>query len=89
MAGTPAGNAHPVTATIRFPSGERFEGQLVRIDEFLVTIALPDGGERTFRRDGDTPNVEIHDPMQAHRKLLTTYTDKNMHDVTAYLVTLK
>jgi len=44
---------------------------------------------RTFRRNGDTPKIEIHDPMKGHRDLLAQYTDKDMHDVTAYLVTLK
>jgi hypothetical protein len=33
--------------------------------------------------------VEVHDPMQAHKDLLSVYSDKDMHDVTAYLVTLK
>ena len=37
----------------------------------------------------DKPKVEIKDPREGHRKLLPTYTDKDMHDVTAFLVTLK
>ena len=31
----------------------------------------------------------IHDPLQVHRDLLPQYTDKEIHNVTAYLVTLK
>jgi cytochrome c oxidase cbb3-type subunit 3 len=65
------------------------EGRLVRIDDFLVSLELADGTVRTFRRDGDAPKVEVHDPMKAHRDLLSVYTDQAMHDVTAYLVTLK
>jgi len=65
------------------------EGPLLRIDDFLVTVALADGTSRTIRREGDVPKVEVHDPMQAHRDLLQVYTDKDMHDVTSYLVTLK
>jgi cytochrome c oxidase cbb3-type subunit 3 len=80
---------HPVTATITQPSGEKIDGRLVRIDDFLVTIALADATVRTFRREGDVPKVEVHDPMKAHRDLLSEYTDQAMHDVTAYLVTLK
>jgi cytochrome c oxidase cbb3-type subunit 3 len=80
---------HPVTVTITQPSGERVEGRLVRIDDFLVTIALPDATVHTFRRDGEVPKVEVHDPMQAHRDLLSVYTDQTMHNVTAYLATLK
>ena len=82
-------SARTVTVTVTLASGERAEGRLVRIDDFLVTVALADGTLRTFRRDGDVPKVEVRDPMQAHRDLLAVYTDKDMHDVTAYLVTLK
>ena len=32
---------------------------------------------------------EIHDPLEGHKKLLSVYTDKEIHDVTAYLVTVK
>ena len=79
-----------MTATVTLPSGETVEGRLVRIDDFLVTLALADGTHRArFRRDGDVPKVEVQDPMKAHRDLLAVYTDKDMHDVTAYLVTLK
>jgi len=84
-----ASGAHPATATITQPAGEKVDGRLVRIDDFLVTIALADGTVHTFRRDGDVPKVEVQDPMKAHRDLLPLYTDQEMHDVTAYLVTLK
>ncbi len=82
-------SARTVTATLSLPSGETVEGKLVRIDDFLVTLALPDGSQKTFRRSGETPNVVIHDPLKTHRDLLSQYTDKDIHDVTAYLVTLK
>jgi cytochrome c oxidase cbb3-type subunit III len=77
------------TATITLESGERVEGRLVRIDDFLVTVLLSDGTSRAFRRDGEVPKVEVRDPKKAHMDLLSAYTDKDMHDVTAYLVTLK
>ncbi len=48
-----------------------------------------DGPARAIRRDGAVPKVEINDPLEGHRQLLTVYTDKDIHDVTAYLVTLK
>ena len=41
------------------------------------------------QRTGDVPRVEIHDPMKGHRDLLSVITDQEMHDVTAYLTTLK
>lgn len=87
----PPGTANPRTPTVSvtLPSGESVEGRLVQIDDFLVTVGLADGTVRTFRRDEDVPRVEVHDPMKAHRDLMAVYTDKDIHDVTAYLVTLK
>jgi cytochrome c oxidase cbb3-type subunit 3 len=84
-----AASRRTVTVSVTLPSGEKIEGRLIRIDDFLVSVGLTDGTVRTFRRDEDVPKVEVHDPMQAHRDLMTVYTDKDIHDVTAYLVTLK
>lgn len=84
-----AAGPRTVTAQITLPSGESVSGKLLHIDDFLVVLQLPDGTEHSYERQGDTPKVVVHDPMQGHRDLLTQYTDKDIHDVTAYLVTLK
>jgi cytochrome c oxidase cbb3-type subunit 3 len=81
--------ANPVKVTVTPASGPKVEGALGRIDDFIVVVNFADGTSRSFRRDGDVPKVEVRDPRDAHRKLLPTYTDKDIHDVTAYLVTLK
>lgn len=81
--------AKPVTAVVTTANGQRFEGPLQRIDDFIVVIADADGLPRTFRRVGANPKVEITDPLDGHKKLWVKLTDKDMHDVTAYLVTLK
>ena len=78
-----------VTAAVTLPSGESVTGKLLHIDDFLVVVQLADGTEHSYARQGDTPKVVVHDPMQMHRDLLAQYTDKDIHDVTAYLVTLK
>lgn len=83
------GSRARVTATVTLLSGQKVEGILGRIDEFNVTLILPDGTSRTLRRNGEVPRVEVHDPREPHRKLLPVYTDKAIHDVTAYLVTIK
>jgi cytochrome c oxidase cbb3-type subunit 3 len=82
-------SARAVLVTVTQPSGERTEGRLVRIDDFFVTVASADGTTRTFRRTGDVPKIGIRDPLKGHRDLLSVYSDKEMHDITAYLVTLK
>ena len=79
----------PVTVTVTLPTGEKLQGDLGRIDDFIVTLTQPDGATRSIRREGDTPKVEVHDPLQPHKDLLQVYTDKNIPDVTAYLVTIK
>jgi mono/diheme cytochrome c family protein len=79
----------PVTVTVTMPTGQEMQGRLQRIDDFLVTLIDAEGLSHTIRRDGDTPKVEVHDPLEPHEKLLRTYTDKDIHNLTAYLVTLK
>jgi cytochrome c oxidase cbb3-type subunit 3 len=78
------------TAEVTLASGEKVSGLVARLDEFLITLQLPDGTKRSFDRVSATnPKVVMHDPMERHRQLLGEYSDKDMHDVTAYLETLK
>ena len=79
----------PTTVTVTLPSGEKINGELDRLDDFGVSLKQADGTHRSFRTDGDTPNVEVHDPLQPHKDLLRVYKDADIHNVTAYLVTLK
>jgi cytochrome c oxidase cbb3-type subunit 3 len=93
VAGHPArarnSEATIATVTVTVSPGTVTEGQLIHVDDFLVTLKLADGTSRSFRRNGDQPKVVVKDPLQAHKDLLPIYTDENIHDVTAYLVTLK
>ncbi|HLK69552.1 MAG TPA: c-type cytochrome [Bryobacteraceae bacterium] len=82
-------NAKPSTVTITFTNGQTLEGVLVRKDDFDVTMILADGTRKTVARDGDKPKVVVHDPNEAHKKLAPTLTDDDMHNVTAYLATIK
>jgi cytochrome c oxidase cbb3-type subunit 3 len=79
----------PTTVTVTLPGGQKVTGKLGRIDDFYVGLTEADGTVQGFSRMGDVPKVEIHDPLAPHRELLRTYTDKQIHDITAYLVTLK
>jgi cytochrome c oxidase cbb3-type subunit 3 len=78
----------PVTAVVT-AGGQRYEGRLDRIDDFLVTLTLADGSQKTFTRTGNTPAIQINDPLAGHRQLWVKLTDDDIHNVTAYLVTLK
>lgn len=82
-------NVPPTTVTVTTAAGKKTEGRLGRIDDFIVTLTEADGAQRTFRRDGEIPKVEIHDPLKAHKDLLPKYSDKDIHNLTSYLVTIK
>ena len=75
--------------TVSEPSGERVEGRLDRLDDFIVVLTTADGGHRSFSRRGGVPTVEVADPMARHTSLLLEYTDADIHNVTAYLATLR
>jgi cytochrome c oxidase cbb3-type subunit III len=77
------------TVTVTLASGKSFSGTLDHIDDFTVSMRDSSGNFHSFTRHGSTPNVEVHDPLKAHTDMLRTYTDADIHNVTAYLVTLK
>ena len=83
------GRSRPMPVTVAPAQGQKVEGTLVRLDDFYVVVELADGTQRTFRRDGDQPAVTVRDPLAPHIQLLTTLADRDIHNVTAYLVTLK
>jgi mono/diheme cytochrome c family protein len=87
--GRGGGRLKPTTVAVTLPAGSVVEGRLNRIDDFTVTLTDAEGTQHTFTREGDSPKVEIHNPLQPHKELLRTYTDKDIHDVTAYLETVK
>jgi len=79
----------PIVATVTLASGEKVSGRLARLDDFLVTLVLEDSTTRTIPRKGAIPKIEVQDPLAKHRELLGVLTNANMHDVTAFLSTLK
>jgi mono/diheme cytochrome c family protein len=79
-----------VKATVTLPTGESVTGALVRLTDFDVTLYDPAAQQmRSWLRSDDAPNVVLTDPLQAHMDLLRKWTDRDMHNVTAYLVSLK
>ena len=87
------GSAEPsgpvTTVKVTLPSGQSISGALERMTDFYVTVRDSSGLSRTFARDGDAPKVEVTDPLQAHIDMLAKYKDADIHNLTAYLVTLK
>lgn len=75
--------------TVTLASGEKVSGSLDRIDDFAVSLRDSENHLRSFERNGDTPKVEVTDPLKRHTEMLSKYTDADIHNVTAYLASLK
>ncbi|HEY1306462.1 MAG TPA: c-type cytochrome [Vicinamibacterales bacterium] len=86
--GPPPGSPKPPRAAVTLANGQTIEGELERADDFVVALRTADGTRRTIRVT-EGVKVQIRDPLQPHRDLLRKYRDADIHDVTAYLVTLK
>jgi cytochrome c oxidase cbb3-type subunit 3 len=87
-----SGAGHPAVVTLA--DGSTLEGTLVRQNDFLVILRLPDGTRRSIARTDGVPAVEVKDPQQAHKDMALKLAfddpdNRKMHDITAYLWTLK
>jgi cytochrome c oxidase cbb3-type subunit 3 len=82
----------PTRVTVKFAGGITLDGVLVRMDDFVLSLRTDAGDYRSFTRRSAMPRIEsitVDDPLAGHRALWTKLKDKDMHDVTAYLATLK
>jgi cytochrome c oxidase cbb3-type subunit 3 len=75
------------TAVVSSSTGERISGKVEYFDAFTVAIRDQSGWYHSWPRD--SVKLEIHDPLSAHRELLHKYTQADMHNLFAYLETLK
>jgi cytochrome c oxidase cbb3-type subunit 3 len=89
--GSGGGGAAPdrlvTKVTVTLPSGQTVSGKLAYRDEF--TIALTDSSG--WFRSWPTSQVKfaVDNPLEAHIEQLGKYSDEDMHDVLAYLQTLR
>jgi cytochrome c oxidase cbb3-type subunit 3 len=80
--------AKPSRVTVVLASGQSVQGTLDYLDEFTVSLVDTAGVHHSWPRDR-TRSIDVVDPLAAHKALLPAYTDKDIHDLLAYLVTLK
>lgn len=72
---------------VTLPSGDRISGVLAYLDEFTVGLTDEDGVYHSWRtRD---VQYEVDAPVEAHVKLFGKYTDDDIHNLMAYLQTLR
>lgn len=75
------------SVTITLPSGKKVQGTLMHHDAFYVAIVDAEGKYHSWPLPG--VKVDTNDPLSGHLALLDKYTNKDVHDVFAYLETLK
>ncbi|MGH9582529.1 MAG: c-type cytochrome, partial [Bryobacteraceae bacterium] len=81
----PAGD--PPELTVKDRTDRVFKGKQVYADAFFVSLKDSNGWLHTWPRNKVT--ITVHDPLAAHEALLKQYTDKDVHNLFAYLETLK
>ena len=80
-------NGRGATATVRLPSGDTISGTLAYRDEFTIAVTDASGRYRSFPTGAVT--FSVNNPLDAHASQLAKYTDDDMHNVLAYLQTLR
>ena len=70
-------------------AGPPLSGVLVEQSDFFVTLRRPTARVRAVRKDARARRSSTTNPLQAHIDLLDVITDKQIHDLVAYLETLK
>jgi cytochrome c oxidase cbb3-type subunit 3 len=78
-----------IMVTVTPKDGRPVQGVLDRIDDFSVSLYDSRGEYHSFTRDGKVPEVDVRDPLKPHLDLLGKITDPDIHNVTAYLASLK
>jgi mono/diheme cytochrome c family protein len=75
-------------ATVTLPDGTQVKGTLKHLDDFYVSLYDAQNSYRSIPLEKGV-TVQVEDKLLFHRQMLDKYTNQQMHDVTAYLVTLK
>jgi cytochrome c oxidase cbb3-type subunit 3 len=73
--------------TVTLASGQTIKGALEYLDEFTVGLIGPTGVYQSWRI-GDV-QYKVDAPVNAHVELLSKYTDADIHNLMAYLQTLR
>jgi len=75
------------TAVVTLRSGEQVKGAVEHVDDFTIALRDENGWYRSFRRD--EVKVELQDGLAAHRELLGKLTQADVHNLFAYVASLK
>jgi cytochrome c oxidase cbb3-type subunit 3 len=78
-----------LTITVTLADGQKFDGVPISVTDFNVVFKDMSGAYHSYACADGFPKVEVHNPLLPHVDILKSLNDSDMHDVTAYLVTLK
>ena len=76
-----------LTATVK-TSGGTISGRVTQMSDFRITLVDGSGESHAIDRSSEI-EVHIDDPLAAHQEMLMTLANEDMHNITAYLETLK
>jgi cytochrome c oxidase cbb3-type subunit III len=74
--------------TVTYESGKTMSGTLKHLDDFYVSLYDADGNYHSIPLQKGVA-VAVQDKLIFHRQMLAKYTNQQMHDLTAYLESLK
>lgn len=77
----------PKKATVTTSTGQTISGNIRQMDDFNLSLVDSAGEYHSWQLD--KVKVDVEDKLAGHRTLLPKYSDADIHDLTAYLVTLK
>jgi mono/diheme cytochrome c family protein len=73
--------------TVTLPSGQQISGTVAYLDEFTVALRDPDGNYHSWAVN--KVKYKVDTPVNGHVDLFSQYTDADIHNLMAYLQTLR
>lgn len=84
----PQDDSLAITASVKLADGATISGRVTQVSDFTITLVGAAGETHVIDR-GSGVVVTMKDPLEPHEKLIQTLKNDDMHNVTAYLETLK
>ncbi len=84
----PADHSLAITATVKPADGAVLSGRVTQVSDFRITLVDSNNQIHVIER-GPGVAVQMKDPLAPHQAMIMTLQDDDMHNVTAYLETLR
>ena len=84
----PADSSLAIIATVKTQQGATISGRVTQVSDFRITLISADGKTHTIDR-GPGVDIQMKDPLTPHQALVNSLRNDDMHNVTAYLETLR